>query len=92
MAGLPTSGGHVTDSMCHFEYSGDQRVVLSRGMNGSDSGFLDCIPDAMKRMNWDFGGKGKAAGAKNENGEQAQGGEKLAGLAYVGGGVESPCC
>ena len=38
-------------------------------MNGSDSGFLDCIPDAMKRMNWDFGGKGRAAGAKNENGE-----------------------
>ena len=30
-------------------------------MNCSDSGFLDCIPGAMKRMNWDFGGKGKTA-------------------------------
>lgn len=53
--------GHVTGSVCYLVYSGDDRNILSRGMNCSDSGFLDDILAAMERMSWGLGGKGKAA-------------------------------
>lgn len=56
-SGPPRSCGHVTDSICYFLHSGDDRNVLSREMNCLDSGFLDDIPAAVKRRNWDLGGK-----------------------------------
>ena len=40
----PESCGHVIDSLCHPEYSGDHRGVLKGGINiCSNSGFLDDI-------------------------------------------------
>jgi len=40
----PESCGHVIDSLCHPEYSGDHRCVLKGGINiCSNSGFLDDI-------------------------------------------------
>lgn len=57
----PRSCGHVTSSMCYFVHSGDDKSILSGGMNCSDSGFLDDILAGVKGMSWDLGGKGKAA-------------------------------
>ena len=52
-------------------YSGDNRSILSGGMNCSDSGFLDDILAAVKRMSWDLGGKGSVE-VKKESRETRQ--------------------